>query len=169
MAFVKGLLVILFLFNSPKWLIDQVEYWRPLVREVIAERERHPNLTEELVLGVIAQESYGNPDAQSWDEHDSRGLMQVTCFEWMEIDCDELFIPEYNIQWGIWFLDEALRHCGGKVECALRVYNCGPDRAEASAICGRFYASKVLEYYKEFEDDNEHTEGGRRRSLAKIR
>ncbi len=132
-------------YQPPSWAVEQVESWRPLVREVIQEKKRHPKLTQELVLSIIAQESYGNRYALS--HKGARGLMQVMCFDWMNINCDVLYTPKINVQWGVWFLNEGLEMCqpinANVTRCALKIYNCGTDVLR----CGRFYADKVLEYW----------------------
>ncbi len=131
-------------YSPPEWAIEQVESWRPLVREVIQEKKRHPKLTQELVLSIIAQESMGNRYATSSDGHYSRGLGQIVCAGWMRIDCNLLFIPKVNLQWTIWFVEVALYYNDGNTVKALQQYNCGPDAREQ---CGKWYADLVLKYW----------------------
>ena len=106
-----------------------------------------PLVTKDVTLAVIAQESWGNRLAVSDDGYDSRGLMQVTCAEWMSIDCEYLYEPEYNIAWGEWFLEEALEYSKGNLYIALQVYNCGPRRYERNNDCGTFYADRVMYHW----------------------
>ena len=103
-----------------------------------------PFVTSEISLAIIAQESMGNPRAVSEDGHYSRGLMQVICSDWMGIDCEKLFEPEYNIEWGEWLLEEALDYSHGNLYIALQVYNCGPERYEKNKDCGVYYADRVM-------------------------
>ncbi len=128
-------------YRPPDWAVEQVESWRPLVQEVIQERERHPKLTQELVLSIIAQESMGNRYAISGVG--ATGLMQVMPFKWVGKQ-EQLFNPKFNVQWGIWFVEVALYYNDGDTVKALQQYNCGPDAREQ---CGKWYAELVLKYW----------------------
>ena len=102
-------------------------------------------VASDISLAIMAQESLGNPRAIG--PQGSIGLMQVNCADWMGIECERLFDPEYNIAWGEWFLEEALEYSKGDLYVALQVYNCGPAKYEANEDCGSFYADRVMNYW----------------------
>lgn len=109
-------------------------------------------MESDVSLAIIAQESMGNRWAIG--PQGSVGLMQVNCADWMDIDCERLYEPEYNIIWGEWFLEQALEYSNGNLYVALQVYNCGPDRYEANTDCGRFYADRVMYHWLPLIDDD---------------
>ena len=89
----------------------------------------------------------GDRWAVSQDGYNSRGLMQVTCADWMGIDCEHLYNLEANIAWGEWFLEEAMEYAKGNMYIALQIYNCGPERYQANNACGEHYADRVMYYW----------------------
>ena len=123
--------------------MPEVERWRPLVRELIAEAHAEGRLTgyagrvdEDLVLAVIQQESGGDPDAMSWAG--ARGLMQLMppSFAWImgianwgedisHLDPNFIFDPTTNLRAGIRFLGAVLEEQSGSVYWALASYNAG--------------------------------------------
>ena len=123
--------------------IPQVERWRPLVRELIAEARAEGRLPghagrvdEDLVLAVIEQESGGDPDAMSWAG--ARGLMQLmpASFAWImgianwgqdisHLDPSFAFDPSTNLRAGIRFLGAVLEEQNGSIYWALASYNAG--------------------------------------------
>ena len=123
--------------------IPQVERWRPLVRELIAEARAEGRLQgnagridEDLVLAVIQQESGGDPNAMSWAG--ARGLMQLMppSFAWImgianwgqdisHMDPNFIFDPSTNLRAGIRFLGAVLEEQSGSVYWALASYNAG--------------------------------------------
>jgi soluble lytic murein transglycosylase-like protein len=123
--------------------MPEVERWRGLVRELIAEARAEGRLKgnagrldEDLVLAVIQQESGGDPDAMSWAG--ARGLMQLMppSFAWIMgianwgqdisfLDPNFIFDPSTNLRAGIRFLGAVLEEQGGSVYWALASYNAG--------------------------------------------
>ncbi len=126
-----------------KQIVENVESWRSTAQIVLNEKERHPLLTVDLILAVIAQESYGNQYALSYKG--ARGLMQVMCFGWMNVECSALYNPIYNFEWGIWYLDGGMKFCQTfhtRVKsCALQIYYCG------STGCEGYYVRRVLDFW----------------------
>ena len=121
----------------------EVERWRPLVRELIAEARAEGRLPghagridEDLVLAVIQQESSGDPNAMSWAG--ARGLMQLmpASFAWImgianwgqdisHLDPNFAFDPATNLRAGIRFLGAVLEEQSGSIYWALASYNAG--------------------------------------------
>ena len=120
--------------------------WDPLVSQLIDEGSYHHKVTTEVVLAIIAQESFGIPDILSSDGYNSVGLMQITPRPWVGT-IEQLIDPEYNIRWGLWFLDKGLEYSDGNIYEALRIYNCGRRNIERNPDCGKFYADRVLYYW----------------------
>ncbi len=139
--------------------------WHPIV---VRAAERF-DLDPALILGVIAVESKGDPDARG--RAGERGLMQLmpaTAIEqagfldFEHPDDVDLFDPETNITLGAAYLREQMRRFS-RPSLALAAYNAGPARLqgwldgspdldpdevlETKAFAGtRSYVSHVLEY-----------------------
>jgi soluble lytic murein transglycosylase-like protein len=123
--------------------IPQVEAWRGLVRELIAEARAEGRLNghagkldEDLVLAIMQQESGGNPNAMS--PVGARGLLQLmpASFAWImgianwgqdisHMDRSFIFDPSTNVRAGIRFLGAVLEEQGGNLYWALASYNAG--------------------------------------------
>ncbi len=131
-----------------KQIIKNVERWRGLVEYVIENQHSryYIHLDPNLVLALIAQESMGNPYAISSDKWGSIGLMQVTPRFWIGTK-EQLMNPKFNLEWGIWFLDRARLYSDGDNYEALRIYNCGPERASEKETCGSWYDDRVLNFW----------------------
>lgn len=134
--------------------IPEVERWRGMVREMIAEARAEGRLTgagivldEDLVLAVIEQESGGDPNAESWAG--ALGLMQLMppSFAWIMgirnwgedvSDIDPVFIldPQTNLRAGVRFLGAVLEEQGGSVYWALASYNAGGGAVNAWRAAG---------------------------------
>ena len=120
--------------------------WGPLVTDLIDEGSYHHDITPQVVLAIIAQESYGIPDILSSDGYNSVGLMQITPRPWVGT-IEQLKQPEYNIKWGLWFLDKGLEYSDGDMYEALRIYNCGRRNIERNPDCGKFYADRIINHW----------------------
>ena len=108
-----------------------------------------PELDPAWVLGVIAQESGGNPDAEASDSWGSVGLMQIGPRSWIGTR-GRLLDPGTNIRTGMRILSQALKQANGDIRLALAHYNCGEIRVE-NGKCGSnggfAYADRVLDYW----------------------
>lgn len=86
-----------------------------------------------LVYTVIRTESGFDPSAVS--EVEARGLMQITqeTFEWLkskiapheDVTFDDLFDPQVNIRFGVYYLSLCLNRYNGDVRTALAAYHSG--------------------------------------------
>ncbi len=86
-----------------------------------------------LVYGVIRAESRFRPDVVS--SAGAIGLMQVTpdTGHWIaerlgvvDFTAADLYRPEINIEFGVWYLRYLLDRFGGDLDSALLAYNAGP-------------------------------------------
>jgi soluble lytic murein transglycosylase-like protein len=130
-----------------KKIIQNVERWRPLIEEVKSDDGRE-NVPTDLALAVIAQESKGLSRIISQDKYKSVGLMQIIPRDWVGTT-EQLKDPRFNIEWGLWFLEQGLEYCDGKQLCALRVFNCGPKNA-LETFCGTYYADLVMRFWRPY-------------------
>jgi hypothetical protein len=130
-----------------KKIIQNVERWRPLIEEVKRDDGRE-SVPTDLALAVIAQESKGLSRIISKDKYKSVGLMQIIPRDWVGTT-EQLKDPRFNVEWGLWFLEQGLEYCGGDEHCSLRVFNCGPENA-LDTFCGAYYANLVTEFWRPY-------------------
>ena len=105
-----------------------------------------------LIVGVIARESGGDPNAVG-DGGQARGLMQMHPAAAQDAggNWDDLFDPSVAINLGTHYLAQQLARFGGDETLALVAYNQGPGVASAGPSDHRFaagqgYAATVLSY-----------------------
>lgn len=128
---------------------ERIQQWCAYIQNAAAEFQLDPNL----IAAVMLQESGGNPDAYS--RSGAVGLMQVMprdgkAAEFMCINgpcfanrpsMQELFDPQFNIQYGVRMLAGLIQR-KGDVREALKSY--GPMDV------GYSYADKVLSIYQNY-------------------
>lgn len=120
---------------------QDVERWRPLVRDLLAEAHDQGQLDgaasridEDLVLAVMNQESGGDPQAES--PAGALGLMQLMPPTYAEMVGENPFTADRldpvviqdarsNVQAGIRYLAQALEAQNGSLYWALASYNAG--------------------------------------------
>lgn len=96
----------------------------------IIEYSEQYDVSISLILAVIKRESAFNADAKS--RANAIGLMQVIPSTAEEIAGDlgirhyNIFKIDTNIRFGTWYLWKMMDIFEGKVDLALRAYNCGP-------------------------------------------
>jgi soluble lytic murein transglycosylase len=154
------------LFRSdPQEVADRARAWKSIAADAAERFDMDPAL----ILGVIAVESKGDPEALG--RAGERGLMQLmpaTAIEqagflgFEHPDDVDLFDPETNVTLGAAYLQLQL-HRFGRPDLALAAYNAGPARLqgwldgspdlgpeevlETKAFPGtRSYVSRVLSY-----------------------
>lgn len=129
--------------------------WTPLVLQF---HNENAALDPAWVMGVIAQESMGEPDVIGSDRVSPVGLMQIAPFAWRP-SAKELLNPGTNISWGMGVLSELYAR-RADIRWTLAAYNCG-ETGLAAGRCGRFggyaYADKILGLWvpifrREFQD-----------------
>ncbi len=91
----------------------------------------------ELVWGIMKQESVFEPKAISWAN--AHGLMQLMSFTAKDMASytgdkfrgkEQLLDPEYNIKWGIRYLNILMRQFDFRTEHAVAAYNSGAHRVK---------------------------------------
>lgn len=123
-------------------------------------------LNTNLILGVIMQESAGNPlaDNRPEGEGDCIGLMQVgkaALSDYNEATGDRLdFVmllrPDVNIRVGSWYLRQMHKMFGWDRGEALRAYNVGPGTVRHGGTIGgsdgSAYRDSVLRHMAKFAE-----------------
>ena len=130
----------------------EVERWRPLVREELAQAYADgwliggaAKLDEDVVLALIEQESGGDDQAYSWAG--AIGLAQVMPFTYAlmlygdesladSIGEEAMFDPRTNLRTGIRYLALALQDFGGNLYWSLSSYNAGIGAVEGWRALG---------------------------------
>ena len=113
-----------------------------------------------LILGIITQESQGNPQATS--PVGARGLMQIMprTAELLECKSDTMYDPATKIRCGVKFFAALLPDPKGDLIRAISGYNGGSHSTEKSALLGgriadnpetRGYVKKVLTYFEHYK------------------
>jgi soluble lytic murein transglycosylase-like protein len=136
--------------STPTPTIERVYRWLPIVREEC------PDQDPLLILGIIAQESGGDPTAvrEERNGRTSVGLMQIHTFDWRPSP-SWLIIPRNNIRYGCSILGQILDKIQydfhqNYTESALAIYNCGEVKV-AQGTCGPYggyyYADRILYYW----------------------
>ena len=164
--------------NSRRWNILGLEKWigqvnRKLTYEqrhriatyVVNETEVHKNVSPEVIVSIIRQESYFDPTAIS--EADAYGLMGVIEETGIWV-CKELGIvykdgilkdPEMSVKIGTWFYSYLLKKYEGKEQLALAHYN-GGGRQKNKYIKRKKY-KHVKEYQWSIEEITTKIDGVR--------
>ena len=130
----------------PDWQIYNIVRWKSLVDRWLP---LYPMLSTELVLGVIAQESQGFPDAiDQFGTSGGVGLMQVIPRHWTGTK-EELLNPSYNLYVGMGMLNSAIEQAG-IIRTGLAAYNCGfisLYNARCYSFGGYAYADNIIRYW----------------------
>ncbi len=128
-------------------LSDKVKAWSPIV-----ERESlQYGVDPDFVLGVMQQESRGNPEAES--NVGAYGLMQLMPETAKELGVNQ-YDPEQNISGGVKLLSDLLKKYNGDKKKALAAYN-GGESGVNQAVSK--YGDSWLEHLHEFKGINKNT------------
>ncbi len=131
-------------------LAQRLKEYEPIIVEVA---DRY-GVDEKLVKAVIAQESYGNPNAES--HAGAKGLMQLMDKTAEGLGVTDSFDPEENIRGGVRYLKMMMDRYGDDMKLALAAYNAGPGNVEKYDGIPPFketqqYVRRVLDYYQSMQ------------------
>lgn len=109
------------------------------------------NIEPEVIKAVITAESNWNAKAVS--EKGAMGLMQLMPSTARELQINNPFDPEQNIEGGTRYLRLLLNRFNGNLKFAVAAYNAGPSTVESEGGIPSFYETKkflkkVLSTYK---------------------
>ena len=124
-------------------LLFPVPYWEQIQKQTTALQ-----LDPYLVAGLIRQESEFNPRARSGSN--ARGLMQLLPSTARQVakkvsdrkarsyQLSKLYLPQYNLVYGTFYLKSVLDRFEGSLEQAVASYNAGPHRVQEWLQEGNF-------------------------------
>ncbi|HAM51293.1 MAG TPA: hypothetical protein DCP92_11625 [Nitrospiraceae bacterium] len=117
---------------------------------IVKEKSAKYNVDPSLVHAVIKAESNGNPYAVS--KKGAQGLMQLMPTTARDLQVQNPFDPEENIDGGTRYLKYLIEKFNGDLTLALAAYNAGPKTVEKSGSVPqipetREYVKKVLSFY----------------------
>ncbi len=133
-----------------KTLAQRLRQYEPVIVEIAGQY----GVDEKLVKAVIAQESYGNPNAES--HAGAKGLMQLMDKTAEGLGVTDSFDPEQNIEGGVRYLKMMMDRYEGDVKLALAAYNAGPGNVDKYDGIPPFketqhYVRRVLDYYQSIQ------------------
>lgn len=101
------------------------------VDTLVQQAAKNQNLDEQVLRGVIQQESAFRPCAIS--PKGAMGLMQLMPATADQFGVSDPFDPKDNVEAGAAFLKQLLARYGGDLTLALGAYNAGPAKVDAAA------------------------------------
>ncbi len=110
------------------------------------------NIEQNIILGIIAQESGGDPNALG--TIGERGLMQLTKGALHDVNqyynqnftFDDMWIPIRNIKTGTYYLAWLKDRFNGNINLAIQAYNAGIGNVRKNNETGTGYRNKVLKW-----------------------
>jgi len=119
------------------------------VDSLVQQTARRQDLDEDLLRGVIRQESAFRPCAVS--PAGAMGLMQLMPATAFQFGVPDPFDPRQNVEAGATFLKQLLVRYGGDLPMALSAYNAGPAKVDAAAGIPKIpetqdYVKQIISY-----------------------
>jgi len=106
------------------------------------------NIPANVLAGIVATESGGNPNAVSHDKYGkpvAYGLAQINQSNFASTGITNPFNIQQNLRAAVQLLSQYLKASGGDMEQALRMYEGGPNQSQWGAV-NAAYPGKVLGY-----------------------
>lgn len=133
------------------------------IDSAIEEAATRHNVDPNLVRAVIKVESNFNPNAVS--RKGAMGLMQLMPQTARQLNVDNPFDPEQNVDAGVRHLKELMESYGGDVKLTLAAYNAGAGAVARSAGVPhipetRNYVKRITRLYYGGLDSQDHISGG---------
>ncbi len=134
-----------------KTLALRLSSYSPIIDKAAAKY----GIDKNLVYAVIAQESGGNPRAESWCG--AKGLMQLMDATASDMGVQNSFDPAQNIEGGVKYLEQLMAQYKDE-KLALVAYNAGPKNAAKYIATGWLpqetsnYVPRVMSFYEQFKD-----------------
>ena len=128
--------------------VRELKQYEQHIQEAAQKYGVDPNL----IRGVIAQESKGDPNAGS--HKGAKGLMQLMPATAKSLGVSDRMDPRQNIMGGTKYLAQMLKQNGGNVERALWAYNAGPGNLAKGIKPAetRHYIPAVLNYTNQYRN-----------------
>lgn len=135
--------------------VSSLEQIASTYADLISSASATYGVRQALIVGVIAKESGGNPNAVG-DGGQALGLMQMhpAAAQDVGVNWDDLSDPSVAIPAGTDYLAQQLQRFGGNETLALVAYNQGPGvagngTADPRFATGQSYAATVLAFAQE--------------------
>lgn len=99
-----------------------------ITKQDVSNLSQKYGVPEKMILGVMMQESKGNPTITS--PAGAKGLMQLMPGTARELGVTNRSDPKQNLEGGVKYLGQMLKKFGGDPSKALAAYNAGPGRVQ---------------------------------------
>jgi hypothetical protein len=99
-----------------------------ITKQDVSNLSQKYGVPEKMILGVMMQESKGNPNITS--PVGAKGLMQLMPGTARELGVTNRSDPKQNLEGGVKYLGQMLKRFGGDESKALAAYNAGPGRVQ---------------------------------------
>jgi len=141
------------MIKLPSSLTERIALYEPHIKKAAEKYDVDPVL----IKAVIAQESYGNPNAVS--KVGAKGLMQLMDGTAKQLGVNDSFDAEQNIMGGTKYLKDLINKYGD-IEHVLAAYNAGPGAVDKYKGIPPYaetndFIKRVKNYYKLFGVNNE--------------
>jgi soluble lytic murein transglycosylase-like protein len=133
------------------------------VDRAIEEAAARHNVDPNLVRAVVKVESNFNPNAVS--RKGAMGLMQLMPATARQLNVNDPFDPEQNVDAGVRHLKQLLESYKGDVRLTLAAYNAGAGAVARSSGVPRYaetqnYVRRITALYRDRDRDNDNHGGG---------
>ena len=122
------------------------------LKHIVQKQSLMQNVPVALVLAIIDVESGGNPNVVG--RSGSIGLMQIKPATAKQYGITDLFDPASNVDAGVHYLHDLIKHYHGNLQLAVAGYNAGPhsvDAAKGIPPATQPYVDKVFAAYARYK------------------